>query len=412
MTRPLLHYRPVGAVPRPMDETVLFLLLFAAYVALLSIAVAAQSGLIKALANVFALVVFGVTAFAWVTRHLLQTRLDGMCLALLVYLLGIGGSLIVNRDVEGWGDLLKVLLGPAFILMGSAFEASKTSAHWRRTDVRVLFLALVVLPLLVLLVQVAQAGVEFLDLRGASIFANRNNAGLYAITLLGLYMVLAEKPIRSIFLFVAVGIMFGTLGLLFAVIIALMALVATLRDFLILCSLIALCIIGYFVFPEVLPFSRITPVVDSVKFLLEGRINLFTVTFAELVLLLRTSDLSFLFRLKHWVDLFSIFSDGSAYNWLFGFGIGSSVRFSEMGLVPHNDYVRYLFEFGLVTLAGFVSILVITLRRCGRRWETIPLLTVIIYFFSENLITNYTAMAFFYFAAGALSERFRPGSRS
>jgi hypothetical protein len=35
----------------------------------------------------------------------------------------------------------------------------------------------------------------------------------------------------------------------------------------------------------------------------------------------------------------------------------------------------------------------------------VPLLAVAIYLFSENLVTNYTAMAFFFFSAGVLAER-------
>jgi hypothetical protein len=64
-----------------------------------------------------------------------------------------------------------------------------------------------------------------------------------------------------------------------------------------------------------------------------------------------------------------------------------------------------LFEFGLVTLAGFLAMLALVFGRLGRRWETVPLLAVTIYLFSENLIHNYTAMAFFFFGAGVLAER-------
>lgn len=407
MTRSAVYFRPVGSASKPADETVLFLALFSGYVALLSFAIIAQSGLLKALANVFAVVIFGVLAFVWSTRHLPLSRVDGLSVALVLYFAGLGCSLIVNPKFIEWGDLLKVLLGPAFVVLGVAFERSRALRHWDRRDVRVMFYLLALLPLAVLGVQLAQAGFAFLDIRGAAIFANRNNAALYAITLIGLYVVLTGKPMRSILLFLVVGVMFGTLGVLLAVVLALTFTVAKPREVALLALLVFLGAAGYLLFPTVPPFTRVTPVVDSIRYLAEGRINLYTVTFADLVLLLKTSDLSFLFRLKHWTDLWTIYSNSDAYHWMFGLGIGSSVRLSDMHLVPHNDYVRYLFEFGLLTFSGFVSILAITLWRCGRRWETVPLLAVVIYFFSENLITNYTAMAFFYFAAGALSQRFQ-----
>jgi hypothetical protein len=405
MSRAALHFRSVAAPSRPVDGTVLFLALFTSYVLLLSVAVAAESGLIKALANVYAVVIFGITAFAWLTRHALGARLDGLTVAAAVYFTGIACSLVVNPSDIDWGDLLKVLLGPAFVLVGVAFERGRTQPLLGRRDVRWMFAALAVVPLLVLALQVAQAGFAVLDLRGASIFANRNNAALYAITLVGLYVVLSGRPVRSILLFLVVGVMFGTLGVLLAVVMALVVTVARPREVLLLGVLLGLGMAGYLLFPTVPPFTRFTPVIDSIRLLYEGRIDLRTVTFAELVLLLKTSDLSFIFRLKHWTDLWLVYSSADAYHWLFGFGVGSSVRLSDMRLVPHNDYVRYLFEFGAVTLVGFVAILAQVLWRCGRRWETVPLLAVVIYFFSENLITNYTAMAFFYFAAGALSQR-------
>jgi hypothetical protein len=64
-----------------------------------------------------------------------------------------------------------------------------------------------------------------------------------------------------------------------------------------------------------------------------------------------------------------------------------------------------MFEFGLVSLAAFVAMLALVFARLRRRWETVPLLAVAIYLFSENLINNFTAMAFFFFSAGVLAER-------
>jgi O-antigen ligase len=217
--------------------------------------------------------------------------------------------------------------------------------------------------------------------------------------------VILGRPVRSLILFMAAGVMFGTLGVLLAVVIALALTVARPRELFVLGFLIAGTVVGYLIWPEEKPFVRFTPVIDTVRYLLDGRINLATATFAELVLLLKTQDLSFVFRLKHWVDMLSIWGNGDVYNWLFGYGVGSTVRLTDFRLVPHNDYLRLLFEFGLVALAGFVTMLVLIFARLGRRWETVPLLTVAIYLFSENLMNNYTAMAFFFFSAGVLAER-------
>ena len=414
MRRPTSFMRTTATAPRPADGTVLFLAQFTAYVLLFALAVVAQSGLLKVIANVYAVVIFGLVAFAWMTRaHPASRWATAVVVCWLVYMTGIACSLIVNPSNILWGDLVKLSLAPAFLIFGAAFERSRGAAFlWQRPIVRVLFGLLVVVPLLTWAAQLVQSGFQVDGVRETSIFANRNNAAVYAVTLLGIYTVITGKPLRSLLLFMAVGVMFGTLGVLLAVVIALALTVARPRELALLLALVVAAAAGYALAPTFGPFARITPVVDSVRLLLEGRINLHSVTFAELVLALKTSDLSFIFRLKHWVDLLSEFARADAYHWLFGFGVGSSIRLSDMHLVPHNDYLRYLFEFGVVTLAGFVGMIGLVLARCGRRWETVPLLVVVVYLFSENLTTNYTAIAFFYFTAGVLSERLAAAARA
>jgi hypothetical protein len=399
--------RTANKVPAPADGTVLFVGHFAAYVVILALATVGQSGLLKLLANVYAVVIFGLVAFAWMTRSHPPSRWStAAVIALVIYLAGIACSLIVNPDRIEWSDLVKLTLAPAFLVFGAAFERSRGELWpWRKPFVRFLFALLVIAPLVTWGVQLIENGFQIDNVRETSIFANRNNAAVYAVTLLGLLAVLTGKAVRSVFLFLAVGVMFGTLGVLLAVLLALVLTVGKWRDVALLAVLIALGWAGYVLFPQFGPFARFTPVVDSIRLLMDGSINLRTVTFGQLTLMLHTSDLSFIFRLKHWVDLWAEFMKADIYHLMFGYGVGSSIRLSEMHLVPHNDYLRYLFEFGVVTFAAFIGLIVLVMARCGRRWETVPLLVSVIYLFSENLITNYTAIAFFYFTAGALSER-------
>jgi hypothetical protein len=393
--------------PQAADGAVLFLAQFTAYVLLLGLAYTAQSGLLKALANVYAVVIFGLVGFAWLTRRYPPSSWSvAVFVCFSTYIVGIICSLIVNPQDVLWADLVKLAIAPAFLFFGAAFERARGDGFlWQRPAVRLMFATLVIVPLVTWGGQLLQSGFEIDGVRETSIFANRNNAAVYAVTMVGLFTVLYGRPLRSLLLFLLVGVMFGTLGVLLAVLIALTLTVARPRELVALAVLLAAGTVGYLLYPEVGPFKRITPVVESIRLLAEGRINLRTVTFGELVLLLKTSDLSFLFRLKHWTDLWHVFSAGDTYNWLFGHGVGSAQRLTELKLVPHNDYLRVGFEFGLVTLLAWLGMLALVLWRCGRRWETVPLLVVLIYFFSENLITNYIAMAFFYFSAGALSER-------
>jgi hypothetical protein len=406
---PLSMMRPQAA-PQPAEGAALFIAQFTAYVVLMGLAYTAQSGLIKALGNVYAVVIFGLVAFAWATRRFPPSNWStAMLLCYVVYLTGIGCSLVVNPERIDWGDLVKITIVPAFAVFGAAFERGRVARGepvlWQRTDVRVMLALLVVVPLLTWGAQLLQSGFEIDGVRETSIFANRNNAAAYAVMVVALAAVILGRPLRSLVLFMAVGVMFGTLGVWLAVVIALALMVARPRELIILAVLIVGVAAGYMIWPEEKPFVRFTPVIDSIRYLVEGRIKLHSTTFGELVLLLKTQDLSFVFRLKHWLDLLTLWAQADVYHWLFGFGVGSAVQLSDMRLVPHNDYLRLLFEFGLVTLVAFLTMLALVFGRLGRRWETVPLLAVAIYLFSENLIHNYTAMAFFFFSAGVLCER-------
>jgi len=412
---PMRRARPVTmmrahSAPQPAEGSALFVAQFTAYVLLMGLAFTAQSGLIKALGNVYAVVIFGLVAFAWATRRYPPSSWStAVVLSYVVYLTGITCSVAVNPDHIDWGDLVKISLVPAFMIFGAAFERGRAARGepvlWLRGDVRVMLMLLIAVPLATWGAQLLQSGFEIDGVRETSIFANRNNAAVYAVTLLALVAAILGRPVRSLILFMAAGVMFGTLGVLLAVVIALALTVARPRELLVLALLMVAAGAGYMIWPEEKPFVRFTPVIDSIRYIVDGRIKLHSTTFGELVLLLKTQDLSFVFRLKHWVDLLAVWSAADVYHWLFGFGVGSAVRESELRLLPHNDYLRLLFEFGLVTLTAFVAMLVLVFVRLGRRWETVPLLAVAIYLFSENLMDNYTAMAFLFFSAGVLAER-------
>lgn len=93
-------------------------------------------------------------------------------------------------------------------------------------------------------------------------------------------------------------------------------------------------------------FSRIKPVIASIKLIASGRVNIATVTYGDLVRLLQTTDLSFLFRLKHWLNLWDLYASAPIEKIVFGLGVGASARLSDVGLIPHNDYLRMLIRCG------------------------------------------------------------------
>ena len=386
---------------------VLFLWAITGYVILLSLSSVLQSGGLKVLSYgaAFGLFLLMTAWSAFLTKE--KNSALGFGFAIGIYYYGIAGSLLYNLDHIEWSVALKLLMAPIFILIGAKFEAQQHMHYSFTKSVKTLFILLVMLPVVVWLLQLVMGRIDLDTVEGVSIFANRNNASLYVVTLIALYNVISGKPVKSFLLYLLVGIGFGTLGVLLAILISLSICVTRNNTYIKVGILTILLTIGliYMMPPALGLFSRITTVIDSFIFIITGRINLAVVTYAELVNLLQTTDLSFIFRLKHWLNLLNIYSNGSIFDWVFGFGVGSSSRIADISLVPHNDYLRYLFECGLVTFIGFISIIFLIIYRCGRRWESVPLFVVIFYFFSENLVNNFTAMTLFYFCAGAISYR-------
>ena len=376
-----------------------------AYVALLCIAAASGAGIIKALANAAAIGIFAIGLVNWLFYPAKSKLTKLQNLGLTFFYIGLSFSMITNSSQNEFVDILKIALSPLFLFMGTALSNEEEKWSVARPNAKLLFALLVILPLLAWAAQLVLGTTSLATNTQVGIFANRNNAGLYAIALLAFYCAIGTNVITHPGVYLMVGVMFGTLGLLAAVVSALLLCHGNIRHFVSGCILGIIFIVVSQYFPELSALVRLKPVVDSVVLLASGRIDLATVTYGELVQLLQTTDLSFIFRLKHWNNLLSLFLAGGWSEWFFGFGSGASIRLANMQLVPHNDYIRVGFEFGAITLLGFIILLFSTVFSIGRGWRLVPTLTVCIYFFSENLINNYVAMALFFFSAGIMSQR-------
>ncbi len=381
-------------------ETIFLLGMFSGYMILLSLAVLINSGLIKALANIFAVGIFFALLIKFIFKRQKTSQPIVFVVLFAIYLTGISCSIALNPQRIIYADLLKILISPVFLFFGVAFESTRQIPLWSTKSAKKIFWSMVFIPLIVLIVQIFSAGFSLSSIQEISIFENRNNAAFYALMIVAMYGVLSFKPIKSFGAYIFLGVVFGTLGVLLSIFLSLMISIGKKKDFYIVAISLACVMLIYLAMSDALVFSRIYPVVNSIGLILDGRIDLRTVSFGELVLLLKTTDLSFLFRLKHWLNLADIFFNASMYEWLFGFGFGSSVLLSDINLVPHNDYIKFLFELGGLAFIAFLGMMCSIVFFCGRRWECVPLLAIVLYLFSENLVNNFIAMSLFYFVAG------------
>jgi hypothetical protein len=99
---------------------------------------------------------------------------------------------------------------------------------------------------------------------------------------------------------------------------------------------------------------------------------------------------SAIWRLAQWRYTIVVWSEGSPIDKLIGFGPGSTTE--SLGILPHNEYVRVLYEAGIVGLAlfgfsfyGMIRTAPPTIRYVG--------LIFAIYSFSENNLDNFPFMA-------------------
>jgi hypothetical protein len=72
-------------------------------------------------------------------------------------------------------------------------------------------------------------------------------------------------------------------------------------------------------------------------------------------------------------------------------------------MVPHNDYLRILVEYGLINFAIFVCFLVYVRGALKTPPARVLFVVLCIYFFSENLLDSFTSMTLFFAYAGRMT---------
>ena len=391
------------------EPFLLFVKLLFSYVMLFSLASVLQSGLIKALVNLFAIAVFVVMFVNWAfllrDSQFVKTTPVFFILGLFFYYFGLIGSFFFNYQNTDYVDFIKFFMAPMFLVFGVFFEYLRKDYLFDFRYVQVLFFLLIFVPILIWAVQLAMGKTEFGSGQMVAFFPNRNTASLYAVALLALYNVMSPKPLQNIWIYIIVAFMFGALGVLVSVLAALIISIASKRTMLLLTFFFAVLSGLVIYFPDFVLFKRFYSVFGTIELVLNGTIDLYNVSFGEVVRMLNSTDLSFLFRLKHWLELFVYYANGEYYELLFGYGVGSTIGMTLTHLIPHNDYLRILLENGVFSLFGFLLIIFTIVLKTFRRWEAVPLLAVIIYFSSENLINSYASMLIFYFSSGATVYR-------
>jgi hypothetical protein len=176
---------------------------------------------------------------------------------------------------------------------------------------------------------------------------------------------------------------------------------------------VALFILGIacFLAYELGTLNRLLRGLDSIALIWSlGPGTVARMSFKELVQLTGTTDVSAFFRIIHWTNIWELYSTQGLGVLLFGYGAGQTGLLAYMPLPPHNDYLRILAEYGLLSFLVFVSFVVSIAASIKQQAAKILFTVLLIYFFSENLIDNFTSMALFFSYAGRFTSGRSSGS--
>lgn len=151
---------------------------------------------------------------------------------------------------------------------------------------------------------------------------------------------------------------------------------------------------------------RLTRVVGPLwnDLLVRGPTRISRMSFAEIVQRTGTTDISGYFRIKHWAEIWQRFEAQSALHILFGYGPGQTKFTSHLRLVPHNDYLRILVEFGVFNFLCFIALIAIALKNLPNITVKALFTVYVFYSMSDNLIDNFTSIVLLFGAAGLFAR--------
>lgn len=339
--------------------------------------------------------------------HFQKFRLDASDVV-VVYFLCIGCIFhLLFSPYINYSDFTKFLLIFLFYFLGrnvffsGPFTLNFKSSSWLFG----FFPLLIIFPIVCLCVYLAQSYMLGDTTGNILFFSNRNNA--IAFTFVAFFVLsvfgLNKKP-----LYVGLTIftlLYSTLGALLAFILS--SIVINLKiSFKTTASVIFLSVCGFLIFS----YSNL-PVFSRIETMMHGLFNFFeTYSFDDIAMLsfsdfsalqAGSSDVSMFFRFKHWVEIMSIASR-DLFLLIPGWGMNASIELTNLKLVPHNDWLRILFELGIFSFLSFLFLffsILNKLKRISKSLCTI-FLCVNIYYLTENIINNFLITSIFYFSVG------------
>lgn len=319
----------------------------------------------------------------------------------LLVCLGVSlvGTLIVNIGNTDPVDFLKYI-SLYILFFAGTISPQRSSMSWPSAA------ALVIIPLVLLPIgSRVYTGSSVMEESSFSFFQTRNAATIY-FTALIFYLVPALGRL-AIPIQMFSCLLLGKTGPMLAsgAAIAVWNIRPNLASLAALFGGVIVGVIAYFAGLLQRTFDVIGPLYRDVILLGPTAIGL--MSYGEIVGRAGSTDVSGYFRIKHWVEIWQLYSQSSLDHMLFGYGPGQSKLITTAQLVPHNDYLRVLVEFGIGNLFCFLALLVTAIVRLPDK-TTRSLFTVYVFYsFTDNMIDNFASMVLLFAGAGLYARRIR-----
>jgi hypothetical protein len=153
---------------------------------------------------------------------------------------------------------------------------------------------------------------------------------------------------------------------------------------------------------SLLPETRLTNQINVIGSQLQTVLSGGDISFYAQERVLGPGAASGIWRVTHWLKTLTTYFDGTALEHAIGFGLGSSPMI--LGKLPHNEYLRILFEQGLLGFAIFIFAWRRIIMTAPAHVRYVGLI-VAIYSFSENNLDNFPFMALFTLCLSARGVR-------
>lgn len=329
-------------------------------------------------------------------HHILGHVRDRSVKFALLILVTIAFSALLNIQTIQFTDMSKyVIIYVFYILMFSLRYKPVYESDLRRYFITIIYV-------LIFLSFALGKNIELSEPdRLSGIFVNPNNFALIGLSLLffidenndgRLFYCLIHLTIVIVLLFS------GTLGAMLGYTIACMykywKKLAKFKYLYI--GLFAVGVLAIFAFPEyalnIYPLNRMTLQIAAIQDQIHNIFDGNKINYGYLLIKYGPEALSGIWRLEHWAEVVREIVNSDAIRMVFGYGAGSS--HVALKALPHNEYMRVLFEQGVVgfslNIAFFVTIWARTLNQCKY-----IILIFFIFSFTENNLDNFLYMALF-----------------